>query len=221
MVIRTLSAIVMSTIVTTVIFLGSPFFEILILLVGILGIMEWYRLVLSDGPKIKNILIMCAGGFYIFVPCLILIWLRRNGVNGQYFVFWFFVVIWATDIGAYLVGKSIGGPKLAPKISPNKTWAGFIGGVLIALIFSSLLSILVHPITGFLLLTLACILISITGQIGDLLESWCKRKLGVKDTGSLIPGHGGILDRVDSILLSAPLAGYIAFIFDNYELPWK
>ncbi len=221
MVIRTLSAIVMATFALVIIFLGSPYFETFILFVGLLGIIEWYRLVLFNNLKISNIIIMLVGFFYILSPCLILIWLRNHGEYGLYFVIWFFVVIWATDIGAYLVGRTIGGAKLAPRISPNKTWSGFIGGLFIALISSLLLDLFFSLTINFLILTLGCILLSIVGQIGDLFESWCKRRLGVKDTGTLIPGHGGILDRVDSILLSAPVAGFVAFIFQNHEISWK
>jgi phosphatidate cytidylyltransferase len=134
---------------------------------------------------------------------------------------WFFVVIWSTDIGAYLIGNSIGGVKLAPKISPNKTWAGFFGGLASALIASSLLNSLLYPLASILVVGLGCFFVSVVGQIGDLFESWCKRRLGVKDTSKIIPGHGGVLDRVDSILLSAPVAGIIAIIFQTHEVPWR
>jgi phosphatidate cytidylyltransferase len=180
--------------------------------------MEWYRLILVNRPKFPNIIFMCFGVLYVIAPCLILVWLRNNGPHGLYFIVWFFVVIWSTDIGAYLFGKSIGGAKLAPKISPNKTWAGFFGGISSAVIVSFLLYYFLYPMAGLFLFFLGCVIISIVGQIGDLFESWCKRRLGVKDSGKLIPGHGGILDRVDSLLLSTPIAGVVAIIFQTHKV---
>ena len=218
MIIRSLSALVMASCVLSAIWIGSPYFEALIGLIGCLAIMEWYRLILVNRPKFPNIIFMCFGVLYVLVPCLILVWLRNNGPHGLYFIVWFFVVIWSTDIGAYLFGKSIGGAKLAPKISPNKTWAGFFGGISSAVIVSFLLYYFLYPMAGLFLFFLGCVIISIVGQIGDLFESWCKRRLGVKDSGKLIPGHGGILDRVDSLLLSTPIAGVVAIIFQTHKV---
>jgi phosphatidate cytidylyltransferase len=218
MIIRSLSALVMASFVLSAIWIGSPYFEALIGLIGCLAIMEWYRLILVNRPKFPNIIFMCFGVLYVLVPCLILVWLRNNGPHGLYFIVWFFVVIWSTDIGAYLFGKSIGGAKLAPKISPNKTWAGFFGGISSAVIVSFLLYYFLYPMAGLFLFFLGCVIISIVGQIGDLFESWCKRRLGVKDSGKLIPGHGGILDRVDSLLLSTPIAGVVAIIFQTHKV---
>jgi phosphatidate cytidylyltransferase len=208
----------MASCVLSAIWIGSPYFEALIGLIGCLAIMEWYRLILVNRPKFPNIIFMCFGVLYVLVPCLILVWLRNNGPHGLYFIVWFFVVIWSTDIGAYLFGKSIGGAKLAPKISPNKTWAGFFGGISSAVIVSFLLYYFLYPMAGLFLFFLGCVIISIVGQIGDLFESWCKRRLGVKDSGKLIPGHGGILDRVDSLLLSTPIAGVVAIIFQTHKV---
>ena len=218
MIIRSLSALVMASFVLSAIWIGSPYFEALIGLIGCLAIMEWYRLILVNRPKFPNIIFMCFGVLYVLVPCLILVWLRNNGPHGLYFIVWFFVVIWSTDIGAYLFGKSIGGAKLAPKISPNKTWAGFFGGISSAVIVSFLLYYFLYPMAGLFLFFLGCVIISIVGQIGDLFESWCKRRLGIKDSGKLIPGHGGILDRVDSLLLSTPIAGVVAIIFQTHKV---
>jgi len=120
-----------------------------------------------------------------------------------------FIAVWSTDTGALLAGKTIGGPKLAPKLSPRKTWAGSIGGLLCALIISGILAELLHvkiiPAATFALL------LSFAGQAGDLFESMVKRRRGCKDSGGLIPGHGGVLDRIDSMLFAAPVAA--AFIF--------
>lgn len=110
-------------------------------------------------------------------------------------------ITWITDISAYLLGSRIGGPKLAPAISPNKTWAGALGGFIFGtlggvFVFSFLYSQSeIHPVTVF---TIAIFVV--LAQLGDLLESWVKRCLGVKDSGNLIPGHGGLLDRLDSLI---------------------
>ena len=127
--------------------------------------------------------------------------------------------VWATDTGAYIAGKTIGGPKMAPTISPNKTWAGLAGGIAssVAVLFAYVHAI--GPYLGNLIRndlnmpegfsTLSILLIgfaiAVSGQIGDLLISMQKRRVGVKDTGALIPGHGGILDRIDGLLLAAPV----------------
>lgn len=121
------------------------------------------------------------------------------------------VMIWACDTGAYFSGKLIGGKKLCPTISPGKTWAGLIGG----LTASGLVAVLFHNYWGFYgSITMAFVLgvvIGGAGQIGDLVISFLKRKVGVKDTGTLIPGHGGVLDRVDSLILAAPV--YLMFLY--------
>ena len=161
---------------------------------------------------------MLLGILYIVIPSLILIWLRNNGPEGVYFVVWFLIVIWSTDVGAYFFGKIIGGIKLAPKISPNKTWAGFFGGLVSAVLATSVFILIFYSFWDGYLLFWACAVISIIGQVGDLIESWCKRRLGVKDSGKLIPGHGGVLDRVDSILLSAPVAGLFVIAFRTHEI---
>lgn len=137
---------------------------------------------------------------YLALPCLALLWLRFGHEEGAELVFWLFLVIWATDSGAYFAGRAIGGRKLAPKISPNKTWAGLFGGVLAAdLVAGSGWFLL--PEQPLLPLMLFGGLIAALSQGGDLFESFAKRRFGVKDAGKLIPGHGGLLDRVDGLLV--------------------
>ena len=133
----------------------------------------------------------------------------------------FLLIIWATDIGAYVFGRLIGGCKLAPKISPNKTWSGFFGGLISAIIAGVVFKFFLYPQIVISIVVLTCVIISFAGQIGDLFESWCKRKLGVKDSSNIIPGHGGVLDRVDSILLSSPVAGVLAVLSQYYQVSWR
>ena len=221
MLIRSISAVVMAIFVLIAVITGTPYFETLIFFISIAAIIEWYRLIIVNDTELQNIILLACGILYILLPCLILVWLRNNDKFGAIFIVWFFLVIWATDIGAYIFGKFIGGYKLAPAISPNKTWAGFFGGIVSAVISSFIFKIIFYPELMILFIVLACLTISIIGQIGDLFESWCKRKLGVKDTSNIIPGHGGILDRVDSILLSAPFAAFIAISSEAYDIPWR
>ena len=211
----------MAPIAILAIWFGSPYFEILAIAVGVAAVIEWYHLMSVAGRGGSNKLWLLLGFAYILLPCLILVWLRNMESQGLQFIIWFFAVIWATDIGAYFSGKTIGGPKLAPSISPNKTWAGFFGGLILAIIVSLVLNKFASPSFVVIDLIAACILLSIIGQLGDLFESWVKRRLGVKDSGSLIPGHGGVLDRIDAILLSTPVAAFIAIFFEIGEVPWK
>ncbi|MDB5692201.1 MAG: phosphatidate cytidylyltransferase, partial [Alphaproteobacteria bacterium] len=134
------------------------------------------------------------GYLYIAIPSLALV-----ALNWAWFelVFWLMLVTWSTDIFAYFAGRGIGGPKLAPRISPNKTWAGLIGGMVGAAVVGALAAWLLDIGAPFLFLGAPMGLIA---QLGDLYESWVKRRAGVKDSGSLIPGHGGVLDRLDGLL---------------------
>ncbi len=149
-------------------------------------------------------LLRAAGVFYICIPSAAFIAIRSAG-EGEFWILWLFVVIWSTDIGAYAAGRTLGGPKLAPAISPNKTWSGAIGGVLAAIILSAPLSIFLKDLDLNVAIFLALGL-SVVSQIGDLAESGLKRRLGVKDSGSIIPGHGGLFDRLDGLLFAAPVA---------------
>jgi phosphatidate cytidylyltransferase len=141
------------------------------------------------------------GLIYVVFPALSLVFLREQDA-GLALALWTLVVVWATDIGAYFAGRAIGGPKLAPRLSPNKTWAGLIGGMIAALAFGAL----VAWIAGLpmILYGLGAPL-AVAAQMGDLFESWLKRISGVKDSGKLLPGHGGVLDRLDGVVPVAVL----------------
>ncbi|PJG47650.1 phosphatidate cytidylyltransferase [Sphingobium sp. LB126] len=148
---------------------------------------------------------------YIVVPVMALLFLREQApdLRGLLLAFWALALVWATDIGAYFAGRSIGGPKLAPHVSPSKTWSGLGGGILAALSVGFLL----HHFVGLpVQLAAASGLLAVAAQLGDLLESWMKRRAGVKDSGTLLPGHGGVMDRLDGVVAAAPLAA-ICYIF--------
>ncbi|NNC72392.1 MAG: phosphatidate cytidylyltransferase [Sphingomonadaceae bacterium] len=135
------------------------------------------------------------GFLYIGLAILAIIFLREE--YGIALTLWTLAIVWATDIGAYFSGKTIGGPKLAPQLSPNKTWAGLIGGMATALLVSSLI-ILNTDLPRWLIPVTAAL--AVVAQAGDLYESWLKRRAGVKDASGIFPGHGGALDRLDGLM---------------------
>ena len=144
------------------------------------------------------------GVLYLGWPCVLLIWLRDlNDAQGLYWTVLVFAVAWASDILAYLVGSAVGGPKLWPRFSPNKTWSGFIGGLLAGMIAGAAMAgwLDMGRLNAFWggVLGLAAALATMAG---DLWESALKRRFGVKDAGNIIPGHGGLLDRVDGLMFA-------------------
>ena len=147
-----------------------------------------------------------AGLAYAGLSGLSLAWLRGADHAGMLAILFLFAVVWATDIFAYFVGRSLGGPKLAPSISPGKTQSGALGGT-VGGVLAGIALAAAAALDDLPLLALVAFLLSVVSQIGDLFESWVKRRHGVKDSGSLIPGHGGVMDRVDG-LVAAALALY-------------
>jgi phosphatidate cytidylyltransferase len=154
------------------------------------------------------------GALYILIPCLTLIGLRGNEVGfntaGFQTVIYIVLVVVAADVGAYFGGSYFKGPKLSPKLSPNKTWSGFFSGLIFAVILGGVATSFIFNSFFFgLLMAIPVVLLSVGG---DLLESGLKRQLEVKDTGDLLPGHGGLLDRLDSLMLAAVGFGLIISI---------
>ena len=195
--VRTIAAVAMIAVALVAEFFGGYIFASLVAIIAGLMFVEWRRL--TDGWGVRWIV---AGFLYALLPALSLLWLRDRAPQGMEMVFWIFVVTWTTDIGAYFAGRAIGGPKLAPKISPNKTWAGLTGGMVSAALAGWAWTDYVDlPAT---LLWLAP-LFAAAAQGGDLFESWLKRRAGAKDSGSILPGHGGILDRLDGLVVVAVL----------------
>lgn len=156
------------------------------------------------------------GPLCIGLPVIALIMLRGIPDGGFAVAFGLFLVIWATDIGAYFSGKSIGGPKIAPSISPNKTWAGLIGGIISAMIVAYLVN---RYLMGGQVATIGVLglgaICAILAQVGDFAESAWKRYFGIKDASNLIPGHGGVMDRLDGVFLTAPMLVVIIMIVNG------
>jgi len=151
-----------------------------------------------------------AGGIvYSGLTAISLAAIRGDTGEGFAAMIFIFAVVWATDVLAYFVGRAIGGPKLAPPISPGKTWSGAIGGAVSAVIAGTLVHAAFFPLNGLWIPVIALVL-SVCSQIGDLFESFIKRRFGVKDSSRLIPGHGGVMDRVDGLVFACFAAFLIA-----------
>lgn len=207
--VRTASAAVMLAVAGTALWMGGAVFMFFVALVAFLVVLEWRGLVVRfpDDNLAKGIW-MAIGGVYAAFGCAAVLMLNDK----QLFIPVLAAVI-GTDIGAYFSGRLIGGPKIAPAISPSKTWAGLGGGIVgSGLCFVLALYLSLEDMSYFqallpLFLAIAA-LVAVTAQAGDFFESWMKRRAGVKDSGTLIPGHGGMFDRVDG-LLPACIAGYL------------
>lgn len=144
-------------------------------------------------------------GFYYFMA-------TREATDGLLYIVFALVVVWSTDSGAYFVGRKLGKHKLWPEISPKKTVEGFVGGIVIAVIAAVIFEWISGLEVNWAVLLIVTVIASVIGQLGDLVESAIKRHYGVKDSGNILPGHGGILDRFDSLLFVLPLLHFLHFV---------
>ena len=200
---RAISALVLAPAVLGLIVLGGIPFIVLMLAAFGIALREWHGLI-KERPFAS--LYMLAGSVYLACCFLSFTLLRLEIHDGAWWSIGLMLAIWASDCGAYFTGKVLGGPKLAPAISPKKTWAGLGGAVCFAGL--ALLIISFAPFTASgepVHFFLAGLILGAVGQAGDLLESIFKRRSGLKDSGNLIPGHGGLLDRIDALLLASPV----------------
>lgn len=200
-ILRSLAGLVLMLVALGAAFKGGYVFAIFVALVAVLMFYEWRRLVSGWGFGWQ-----VAGFLYALVPALALLWIRDRAPQGLELLVWVFLVTWTTDIGAYFTGRAIGGPKLAPAISPNKTVAGLVGGMVSASLAGYAWAELMD--LSSLLVWLAP-LFAVAAQVGDLFESGLKRRAGVKDSGSWLPGHGGALDRLDGMVVVATLTAAV------------
>ena len=211
--VRVISGAVLASLILAVLWAGGFVFSLIVLLAALQMLREWDKL-----TERESSLWGVAGLFYVAIPCTTILWLRNLQIEnvenvGFCLVLYVLFVVWATDIGAYFTGRIIGGPKLAPTISPSKTWAGLGGGMTIAGIVGGLSHLFSpYPTTlwGAILLG---IVLAVIAQAGDLFESWIKRRAGVKDSSTLIPGHGGLLDRVDGLMFAIPFFAFFVCVF--------
>ena len=168
----------------------------------------------------SNPLWSAAGVAYVGAPCLAMAWLRAMPGDGLVTLLWVLALVWATDTGAYVAGRGIGGPKLAPRISPNKTWAGLVGGIVAAALIGGVVSLLIQNAAGWITVPVSAAL-AVVEQAGDLFESGVKRRFGVKDSSRLIPGHGGVLDRVDGLLAVSLAVAALSGMAGHTILIWR
>ncbi|MBA4164955.1 MAG: phosphatidate cytidylyltransferase [Erythrobacter sp.] len=206
--VRTASAVVMLAVAGTALWLGGWWFDGFVITIGVVCLGEFIRLVLraTERPAPRTVGVI-SGTAYIGLAVAALVSLPAEVVIGV------LAVVIATDTGAYFSGRTIGGPKIAPAISPSKTWAGLAGGMLFAglvaagFFISNAGEAAYSPMLAIAFLIGA--LLAIVAQAGDFLESWMKRKAGMKDSSSFIPGHGGVFDRVDGLLPVAAISAIL------------
>ncbi|MEM7168913.1 MAG: phosphatidate cytidylyltransferase [Pseudomonadota bacterium] len=253
---RVISAVILAPVILIAIYLGSPYSDVVLLVIAGLMAWEWVRLcnrqvmALQDWLGVAVVVAACAVGFfydflsglsllivgaaivamssfkfglsatfwriagvcYIGFFCLSFHWMRLDPNWGRLVVFGLIGVVWATDTAAYFAGRRFGGPKLAPKISPNKTWSGLLGGVVASGLFGLCLAFVVE-VPHYLAMALLCGFLAVVAQMGDLLESHLKRRFGAKDSSNIIPGHGGVLDRADGVMSACLMAALLLWLF--------
>jgi phosphatidate cytidylyltransferase len=165
-------------------------------------------------------LLVAAGMLWIALPSIALIWLALDPRAGWATTLWMLAIVWATDTGAFAAGRTFGGPRLAPRFSPNKTWSGLLGGVVCAALVGGAAGLLLDSahIVPLMLLSGA---LAVVAQTGDLAESIAKRHFGVKDSSGLIPGHGGLLDRLDGMLTVIPAVALLTLFGGGSVLTWR
>jgi phosphatidate cytidylyltransferase len=146
--------------------------------------------------------------------------LRSDSEDGFLAVIFLFAIVWTTDVVAYFSGRAIGGPKLMAQVSPKKTWSGAIGGTLAAVIVAFVLAKMM-ALSGLFAIAMLAVVLSICAQGGDLFESFLKRRFGAKDSGHLIPGHGGLMDRLDGFITASVVAALIGLLRGGFEAPGR
>lgn len=205
---RTVTGLAMVAVTVLVFWLGGWIFFIALTLAAWQINREWWAMRPQSGVRWR-----AAGLLYSLLPCVSLIWLRHLGLAEAIYPI---ALVIATDTGAYFAGKIIGGPRLAPRISPKKTWAGLLGGMAASIAVALLLQSHVSWPQGTLPILFVGASLAVLGQAGDLFESWLKRIHNLKDSGSLLPGHGGLMDRMDGYVLVLPV--YLALVLCYAEL---
>jgi phosphatidate cytidylyltransferase len=204
--VRIISGVIMIGVALAAAFEGRDFYALFVAALATVMFWEWRQLTREWGLR------WAIGGFaYAAIPAIALVWIRLVEPADQFpnLLLWVFIVTWATDIGAYFVGRAFGRTKLAPSISPNKTIAGLYGGVAAATLLGG--AWVLYRDLGHALIVLAPVFAA-TAQGGDLFESWLKRQAGVKDSSHWLPGHGGVLDRLDGLVPVAVLTVFVQLL---------
>lgn len=209
---RVLSAAVLGPLLLAAIWFGFPWIDLVVAIAAPVIASECIRI--TPGRPLVRLLAILYG----LAAVIALLWLRHQPTLGRETVLWIVLCTWATDTGAYVVGRLAGGARLAPSISPGKTWSGLIGGMAWAAVVSAAVGYIFN-LGGTASLAVIGAGLAVIGQIGDLLESAAKRSAGLKDSGTLIPGHGGLLDRIDG-LIAIVVAVALTRLLIGGEWPW-
>jgi phosphatidate cytidylyltransferase len=188
---------------------GCPGCALIIVIGGTAAIF----LVRAQSEGVREAWWSAAGVYYAGFPAIALIWIRGDAAFGWLAILYIFAIVWTTDTAAYFFGRAIGGPKLAPSISPKKTWSGFLGGALSAALVGWGFAWWMGG-TSAIKLAMLSFALAMASQLGDLGESAMKRVFGTKDSSGLIPGHGGVLDRIDGLIFVAVAAALIGWALD-------
>jgi phosphatidate cytidylyltransferase len=216
---RWMSSLVLAPLVIGITYLGGWLFVALWTLAACLVLWEWNTLARAGASSVASYAgWMVAGLVYAGVVLIAPVVLRGDHAFGFTAIIFLFAVVWSTDVFAYFAGRTFGGPKLAPAISPKKTWSGAIGGTVGAVVAG----LIVAKVAGLAVtaaLAGVIVLLSVVSQGGDLLESSVKRHFGAKDASHLIPGHGGVMDRLDGFLTAALAAVMVGLIRGGLEAP--
>jgi phosphatidate cytidylyltransferase len=210
---RIMSALVLAPIAIGAAYAGGIYFMAFFAFAAAVVLWEWTALVAAASNRLTW---MAAGICYAGVLLMAPISLRGDDQFGYSAILFVFGVVWTTDIAAYFSGRAIGGPKLAPSVSPKKTWSGAVGGGISAMIFAAIAARYV-PGSSIPALVVVALMLSTASQIGDLLESAIKRRFGAKDAGRLIPGHGGVMDRLDGFWAAALVAAVIGVMRGGFD----
>jgi phosphatidate cytidylyltransferase len=220
--IRTLSSVAMMSVAIVAIWLGGYTFMGLVIAVGLGVFFEFTKLVLGfTRNPLARILWLLGGLIYVGLACFTLM-LFSHPFFGMTPAILLIAGVIGTDVGAYFAGRSIGGPKIAPRISPSKTWSGLFGGMIGAGLMMVFIQAGIYAFRGgnagdgdvylaygWFRLMLTGAALAVVAQMGDFFESWMKRRAGVKDSGRLIPGHGGLFDRTDGLIAVAFATGVV------------
>jgi len=212
--IRVASAVVLAPPVLLATWYGDPWFTVVCTMMVCIVTWEWRRLcgeAKFNGHTTHPRMWFSAGVAYVAIASFMLLMLRGADL-GRETIIWLLVVVWSADTGAYLAGRAIGGPKLAPRISPKKTWAGLIGAVVASAACGWWAADMIGSADPLYSAEVAAIA-GLVAQGGDLVESGAKRKFHVKDASGLIPGHGGLMDRVDGLLAATIATFAITLIY--------
>ncbi|MFQ5954040.1 MAG: phosphatidate cytidylyltransferase [Kiloniellales bacterium] len=261
-----MSAVVLAPPAAVAIYLGFPWFDLMVAALALLVAIEWAALIgikrrrelsaLVGATAVAGVLAVAAGRpglapaiavagaaaalivarhawpgkgawaalgvLSVVLSAAAFVWLRGDPAAGRATVLWLVCVVWAADIGAYVAGRAIGGPRLAPTISPGKTWAGLAGAVVLAVVVGAVAGFIYAPdrLRFIMIMGLMSAALALIAEAGDLAESKLKRHFGVKDSGTLIPGHGGALDRLDGMLPSAPAIALLHMISGGSPFQW-